>query len=1087
MKDSPTEPPLKKLKQARLPFQILSPPVVKNVESPPSQCKRKACEATSDDEVVISEINENKIKPVEKKAKTATEDESHKKNESSDVRMEVEKEKNRKKVSEKKRQNKKDSNPNKLTSTPKSSRKSAGKGLNKAKGKKEKTPAVVDFIDLSDSPVKTPSKEKEPKSVSNDEVNISADLSDDKGNQSEDCATSQSDSSVTHAASDDQLQEVGSKSSDENKTNNDKKIESEETKIEESEKDKSIEKSSSTDPVEESAPQSKSTSSNDQTSSIVSSPKQSSIEKLVTSLNSKSNSTPDSLDISKNKSDEECDIKTDEEVQENKSHDSQALDDQQKSPSTKSTDSLKKETNLKTPSTANDSLMSDVSSPSSECNTSSLSTPGSDSIKKISKTPRRMTPKQLLKVKELEEKRKERERMKEEKEKKRAEEREEKLKLKREKEEERLKLKQEKEDEKRKEKEEKEKKRQAELDQKNEEKRLKEEEKRQKEEEKRVKDEEKRKREEEERKKKEEKRLKEEQKEAEKRKSAQAFASFFVKAESKPVCVEEAKENTPLDSNFQPFEVKNDMRLAPLVRTQLLEDRRQLLDSAIESAKVDDSQRLYLELIRSPSYVCGSASRTYPPPDDNEDDVIIIESEMPNEELEVDENKIGKKTEKRRRRAKLLQFHENRRPPYWGTWRKKSKHIRPRAPLNQDKTILEYEVDSDDEWEEPEEGESLRGSDEEEEQDDQYEEDNDMFVPHGYLSDGEGDEDELDDNSPESMKAKLKVLQLEFETERKQKQEKLKPRLIGCIWFCNSETVPSNDSNIAALFLARRAVWEGSLPITVAPSVPSSPSTSVSRVAENTEPKSGVKKKLVNESLIPNIIRKIHGSRKKLSKLLLELMEEWEKDKIEPLPSKNCLVKRIRELAVWEKPPGTGTPCWFVNEEVRAAYGLVDLALPSPPTPTPSMPSPSANITKFTKVLTTDERLKLLRESPASSKEPPKEPPKTPSTPAENLKTPNKTVKTPTVKLATASPVVKKRAHLITIGPKESPKQSATTSMMNFVTKSAKSDETESPKQEKKVEEKVKKRITPITLTSSVHKLVTPVSPSSDDCIVIDD
>lgn len=61
-------------------------------------------------------------------------------------------------------------------------------------------------------------------------------------------------------------------------------------------------------------------------------------------------------------------------------------------------------------------------------------------------------------------------------------------------------------------------------------------------------------------------------------------------------------------------------------------------------------------------------------------------------------------------------------------------------------TILEYEVDSDDEWEEPEEGESLRGSDEEEEQDDQYEEDNDMFVPHGYLSDGEGDEDELDDN-----------------------------------------------------------------------------------------------------------------------------------------------------------------------------------------------------------------------------------------------------------------------------------------------------------------------------------------------------
>lgn len=58
--------------------------------------------------------------------------------------------------------------------------------------------------------------------------------------------------------------------------------------------------------------------------------------------------------------------------------------------------------------------------------------------------------------------------------------------------------------------------------------------------------------------------------------------------------------------------------------------------------------------------------------------------------------------------------------------------------------MLEYEVDSDDEWEEPEDGESLRGSEDEESQDEQYEEDNDMFVPHGYLSDGEG-EDELDD------------------------------------------------------------------------------------------------------------------------------------------------------------------------------------------------------------------------------------------------------------------------------------------------------------------------------------------------------
>lgn len=34
---------------------------------------------------------------------------------------------------------------------------------------------------------------------------------------------------------------------------------------------------------------------------------------------------------------------------------------------------------------------------------------------------------------------------------------------------------------------------------------------------------------------------------------------------------------------------------------------------------------------------------------------------------------------------KLLQFHSNYRPAYWGTWRKKSSHISARCPFRQDK------------------------------------------------------------------------------------------------------------------------------------------------------------------------------------------------------------------------------------------------------------------------------------------------------------------------------------------------------------------------------------------------------------------
>ena len=57
-------------------------------------------------------------------------------------------------------------------------------------------------------------------------------------------------------------------------------------------------------------------------------------------------------------------------------------------------------------------------------------------------------------------------------------------------------------------------------------------------------------------------------------------------------------------------------------------------------------------------------------------------------------------------------------------------------------------MDSDDEWEEDEPGESLSGPEDEEEEEDKEDEDEDdgFYVPHGYLSEGEGCEDEEDDD-----------------------------------------------------------------------------------------------------------------------------------------------------------------------------------------------------------------------------------------------------------------------------------------------------------------------------------------------------
>ena len=89
-------------------------------------------------------------------------------------------------------------------------------------------------------------------------------------------------------------------------------------------------------------------------------------------------------------------------------------------------------------------------------------------------------------------------------------------------------------------------------------------------------------------------------------------------------------------------------------------------------------------------------------------------------------------------RAKLLQFTENQRPPYWGTWGKKSKFVGPRRPFGRDSALFDYEYDSDDDWEEePAEGESLsdeeKDKEDEEEEEKDEEEDDGFFVGHGVL------------------------------------------------------------------------------------------------------------------------------------------------------------------------------------------------------------------------------------------------------------------------------------------------------------------------------------------------------------------
>ncbi|XP_021636875.2 chromatin assembly factor 1 subunit FAS1 isoform X2 [Hevea brasiliensis] len=98
------------------------------------------------------------------------------------------------------------------------------------------------------------------------------------------------------------------------------------------------------------------------------------------------------------------------------------------------------------------------------------------------------------------------------------------------------------------------------------------------------------------------------------------------------------------------------------------------------------------------------------------------------------------------RRKQLLQFDKSYRPAFYGIWPKKSHVIGPRHPFRKDPD-LDYDIDSDEEWEEEDPGESLSDCDKDDEErsleegcskDEEEESEDGFFVPDGYLSENEG-------------------------------------------------------------------------------------------------------------------------------------------------------------------------------------------------------------------------------------------------------------------------------------------------------------------------------------------------------------
>lgn len=241
---------------------------------------------------------------------------------------------------------------------------------------------------------------------------------------------------------------------------------------------------------------------------------------------------------------------------------------------------------------------------------------------------------------------------------------------------------------------------------------------------------------------------------------------------------------------------------------------------------------------------------------------------------------------------------------------------------------FDYEVESDDEWEEEEPGESLHGSEDEKdkESEDDYEVDNDFFVPHGHLSDEEmQNADEPEDNSPEAQKVKLKLLQDEFNDEMKKKTEKIKPRLIGCIWANEAGGKPDNCPAVFWELLQFRAVLSAG-PIQLRPAEPEG-TAGVDEDAD-AEDNTGDKKKRhsLTEEEVRHLIRLVHGNLNSCKFVVKEFQVYREKAETSAAVSNLSILRKIKEIAKWETPPSFSC-CWVVRKEILDQYDLSELPL----------------------------------------------------------------------------------------------------------------------------------------------------------------
>ncbi|KAM8939313.1 chromatin assembly factor 1 subunit A [Pelodytes ibericus] len=434
---------------------------------------------------------------------------------------------------------------------------------------------------------------------------------------------------------------------------------------------------------------------------------------------------------------------------------------------------------------------------------------------------------------------------------------------------------------------------------------------------------------EEKRKKEEEKRMKEEEK---RMKAEKAEITRFLQKSRTPKM---PKTFASSCGKFAPFEIKKNMAVAPLCRVEFEPEASDQLDMLLQNQNCEFSFLAEIKA-RKPRRM----GRTLVPRvsilSSEVDDVQILEdpSTSMDEKFMHEEPVSQANVPERQRfgRMKLLQFCENYRPAYWGTWNRMSQAICPRKPWAQDTKLLDYEADSDEEWEEEEPGESLshsEGDDDDEPKEEEEEDDDGFFVPHGYLSEDEGGASDEDLACPENHKVRQRLKAKEWdELQSKGKKFRvLQPVVIGCLWQDGSTA----ESRLLQRFAA--CILESPL------------------AEEEQAQEASSSRKLKDRKILSQLLPLLHGNVNGSKIIIHEYQECCRQGMFSEaessittkgvatspnstqqaanitVPSKACLKRIISENSVYEKRP-EHRMCWYVHSEVLKSFEKEHLPVP---------------------------------------------------------------------------------------------------------------------------------------------------------------